>query len=108
MRITTPVKTGGESAVLGQGMIQNLSKDGAFIETSLPFDQGAQIAFEVVLDPAKLHLRVSGVVRWISTTEPRGVGVELTEIRAAPEEQSQLYKFIEYVDEVRNLRKERS
>ena len=71
------------------GQVKNISMGGVFIETDRSFSEGDGVEFEMSL---KLlgkgrSVTVEGVVRWVQSKYPRGVGVEFTKV-AAPDKKA--------------------
>ena len=64
------------------GQVKNISMGGVFIETDRPFSEGDGIEFEMSLKMLGKgrSVNVEGVVRWIGSKYPRGIGVEFTKV----------------------------
>ncbi len=62
------------------GMVHNMSRGGVFIETSMLFEVGDWVEFNMEFDLFHKNRKVTvvGVVRWRSQDVPKGVGIEFS------------------------------
>jgi hypothetical protein len=81
--------------------ILDMSREGGFIITEVPFAVGEIIEFDMFLPGSRIPMEAEGIVRWASDREPHGIGVEFIGIDA--QRQRFIDSFIE--GEIRKMDK---
>jgi uncharacterized protein (TIGR02266 family) len=83
LRLITHFHRVGERQAEGraQGVTQDVSRGGVFVETHMRLEVGDTVEFTLVLNPEKRHLsakvEIVGEVRWQRRQHPPGVGIRI-------------------------------
>ncbi len=95
-RIETGLRSGGEElgGLPRDATLLDLSRGGAFIETSAPFVLGDMVSFSLQPAPNRPRRTIFGRVRWIREGEGAGIGVKFVRTRSLNETLDMLSRYI--------------